>query len=186
MNKQHVGSSSYQTGCQRAWKEMLWRIKYLLPWHLYTHLYIPICLLQVSCVWLRDRQTCPFPESHDRTSPMGAPVLLAALLLVRPLNQSGGRNEGSRQHAHTGERWSQWRDEVGSLYIWWRVNDVKFLWADTIIDIQKLKYMTQLIFFSNVKAAINVLRAVRLMRPLMEENHCNFSVAGLYTMSTGK
>lgn len=38
---------------------------------------------------------------------MGAQILLAALLRVRPLDQSGGRDEGSRLHAHSG------RSEVG-------------------------------------------------------------------------
>ena len=43
---------------------------------------------------------------------MGAGLLLAALLRLRPLDQAGSRDEGPRGHAHTG---GHGRDEVGLL-----------------------------------------------------------------------
>lgn len=45
---------------------------------------------------------------------MGARLLLVALLRVRPFDQSGGRDEGSCQHALAGERHRA--DEVWDLF----------------------------------------------------------------------
>lgn len=62
---------------------------------------------------VRDKRPDPFPESHDRASPMGARLLLATLLRVQPLDQSGGRHEDARQHTHTWGCGIKRGDEVG-------------------------------------------------------------------------
>lgn len=91
------------------------RNEYLLLWLTYIK---PTCPhLQVSCVWVWNRRTSPFPESHDRAPSMGTRLLFVALLCMRILDQSGGRDEGSRQHAHSGEHSSQWTDQVGWIYV---------------------------------------------------------------------
>lgn len=76
---------------------------------------IPTCLhVQVSRMRLRDGRPRPFPGSHDGTPPMGAWLLFAALLRVWPLDQSGGRDEGSRWQTHTGNGSSSCGGEVRS------------------------------------------------------------------------
>lgn len=70
---------------------------------------------QVSRVRVRDKRPNALPESHDRASPVGARLLLAALLHVQPLDQSGGRHEDARQHTHPRRCGIKRGDEVGAV-----------------------------------------------------------------------
>lgn len=129
----------------------MWNVSWGLK-SIFTRVSCPPSVLQVPCVRVRDGRAYPFPESHDWTPPMGARRLLAALLRLRPLDQSGGRDEGSRQHARAGEHRSQ-RDEVGSLWMcvcdffkpiqgliffYWNINKY-FWWAFLQFGSKKLK-----------------------------------------------
>lgn len=75
-------------------------------------------LVQVSRVRVRDQRPNTLSESHDRASPMGARLLLAALLYVQPLDQSGGRHEDARQHTLTWRCGIKRGDEVGHIELW--------------------------------------------------------------------
>lgn len=69
-----------------------------------------VLTFQVSCVRLWDRGAGSLPESHDGAPPVGARLLLAALLRVRPRDQPWGGDEGAHRHARSGRHS---RDEVG-------------------------------------------------------------------------
>lgn len=118
--------------------KMLQSFKRLLPWRLW-HVLTYLCL-QVSRVRLWDGRSSSFPESHDGTPPMGARLILAALLRVRPLDQSGGRDEGSRQHTHAGEHGSRRRDEVSSPHLcdWCRCLNIVPHLQHELCDSQRL------------------------------------------------